>query len=688
VTVFCFISFLSTPAYSQLSQLDAEKATRETDRLDKEKKGEELRKIPESAEIKHKEALIKKEGQRFFIKKINLVGCESFPPEDFFPFIKKYENQEVTLSDLETLAKEIEGEYLMRGIIAIVFIPEQDIEKETVILRVVEGRMGELQTQKHKYFKNQRLSYYWKIKGGEVLRYDKISRYVQMMNENPDRKVKAVLRAGKKPGTSDITLTAKTNFPIHLSSTFDKEGSTATGKSRIGAGIQHNNFLGLDDILLTGYTFGKDFSGTYVYHNIPISPVGTSFLYGYSRSESTPKKEYAAYVIKSEAKNTALSIHQDLYRKDVYLGEVSIGFDAKDKTTITKDGVLNRDKLRIFSLGANFFRRGLKGTTSFYPQFSQGVQAFGSSHNDNPLASRGAKSSFSKFNLGIRHKRILPLNLQANLKAETQLSSRKLTPQEEFSLGGIDSVRGYPSGDYLADNAFISNAELLIPSVFIPQNWRLPYAKESLRNEVASLLFVDYGWGKRRGALPTEKKAVDLLGIGAGLRISFFDQAFLRLEWGFPLAGNRPVTEGGHSRFHFSIDFREKLPEEIERIRKIVEEENIKQRAWHLVNEELARPASPLTKKMHRYIYLAESYYRQGELEKSRQCYEKVIQVGRSLYMQAEEYVRGCLALQKELRDRHALAVVNYQQGNLAKAKELWQEIIDEAKPQQLIFEF
>lgn len=556
-TLFISLLLITSPLYPQNT---VEEATREADRLGREKIEEKLRETPKKGQIEIKpEKAPPKEEQKFFIKKINLVGTESFPPEDFSPIIEKYENREVALSELDTLTKEIEREYLRRGVIAAVFLPPQEIKEGIVNLQVVEARMGELQIQKHKYFKKERLIHYWRIQQGEILHYDKISKSIQLMNKNPDRQVKASLFAGKKPGSTDILLTPQTTFPLHFTSTFDKEGSTSTGKSRIGLGFRHNNFLGLDDTLLSGYTFGKSFSGVYAYHSLPVGYNGASFIYGYNSTKAIPKKEFSSSNIYSTAQNISLSLHQDLYKKDEYLGELFLGFDAKDKTIKQSTGVTNRDKLRIFSVGGNFIRRGLGSTTYFSPEVSQGVDYFGATSKGNPLASRGAKSQFTKFNMGIQHKNILPLNLQAVLKLKSQYSTTKLMPQEEFSLGGIDSVRGYPSGDYLADNAGLANAELLIPSFFIPPTWKLPYNKESLKEQITAVAFLDYGWGERRGALPTEKKSVNLFSIGSGFRIKLFDQILLRLEWGFPLASNRSITEKGDSRFHFSADFQSKF---------------------------------------------------------------------------------------------------------------------------------
>jgi hypothetical protein len=439
-------------------------------------------------------------------------------------------------------------------------------------------------------------------------------------------------------------------------------------------------------MFMAGYTMGRDFSGKYVYHNLPISPYGAYLLYGYSQGRSAPTKEFVSSLVRSKAQNTSVSLHQDLYRKDEYLGDASLGFEAKDKTITQNTGVYTRDRLRIFRLGGNFIRRDFDSITTFFPQVSQGVNALGASTNGNYLASRGARSRFTKFNLEIQQKRNLPSDLQANLKFKTQISSTKLTPQEEFSLGGIDSVRGYPPDDYLADDALSTSAELLIPSFFLPVNWRLPYAEGSLREQTNALVFMDYGWGQRRGALVTEKKNVNFLGLGAGARIKLFNQALLRLEWGFPMSD--PLTEKGRSHFHFSFDFQEKLPQEIERIRQMLEEENIKQLAWQILNTEIGQSESRLRRKLYIYLYLAESAYQKGSLKESKDLYEEFVQLGKSLYQQTQDYVRAFVFREKDFSQRYKLALKYYKQGRLSAARDLWQKILNEANVKPLILQF
>ncbi len=575
ISVLIFFTILSLiTAETIFAQSAVERATRETDLLgqDQDKMRKSLVGSPSEEskpKIEEKKLPAPKEGeQKFLVKKIVLNGCKTFLPDSFDSILKKYEDRELTITDLSALGKEIEKEYLRRGVIAATFLPEQKSTKNIITLEIIESKMGQLEIQDAPFFKKKRLSRYWKIPQGNILRYDLLSKSVQLMNKNPDREVKATLKPGKEPGTTDIVLTPKTNFPAHVFMSYDNDGAISTGRSRTGMGVRDNNFLGFDDVLMLGETFGRDFKGKYTYHNLPVGFNGTTFLYGFSYNESSPSKEFSVSSIHSKSYDTTFSVHQDLFRKENYIGEAYLGFAARDKTITQNTGTYSKDCLRVFNIGSTFNFSGFGSSTSISSELNQGINGLGSTSNNNPLASRGAKVTYTKFNLNATHRKILPANMQGNLKFKGQVSSTKLTPQEEFSIGGMDSVRGYPSGDYLADNAALLNADLLIPAFFIPNNWKLPYAQESFKQQTNLFAFFDYGWGMRRWPAVTDEKSVHDIGVGTGFNFSFYNQISLQVGWGFAV-GKRPLSEGGKSQFFMKVDFQEKLPQEIKRIKEL-----------------------------------------------------------------------------------------------------------------------
>ena len=205
----------------------------------------------------------------------------------------------------------------------------------------------------------------------------------------------------------------------------------------------------------------------------------------------------------------------------------------------------------------------------------------------NELSSAPAKNTFSKFNISLKHSRAVPVggyNLQLNLRARAQLASTRLLSQEQSFLGGMDSVRGYPSGDYLADNSIETSAELLMPALFIPEAIKLPYEQRSIRDNTNALIFYDYAWGKCRFPVDGVKSTANLAGIGFGVRTKLYNQAFLRLEWGFPIR-DKTRTEAGHSRFHISIDFLDQFQKEGKRISSDIQKQKAEQENRPFLNK-------------------------------------------------------------------------------------------------------
>ena len=691
VIIFSFLSFM-TCSIALAQPPDVSRATRELDRPIQRQMQEKLRpipkKVPEQVE-EEKKAPQEFEGPKFFVKKIKLEGCESFPPEDFSKIVNPYENREVTLDELNILSKEIEREYLRRGIITSCIVPPQEIKDGVVVLVVVEARMGELDIKDHKWFKKNRLAYYWRIKPGEKMRYDVISRSLQIANKNPDREARATLYPGKKPKTTSVTLDVESYFPVHATATYDNEGVTSTGRYRKGVGGRHNNLLGLDDMLLAGYLYGDAFRDAYAYHTIPVTPFGTSIIYGYYNGRAWPQKEFTPLNLISRAENSTFSIHQDIFQKDEFLGEIYGTFDAKDKSSTTYAGTLSRDRLRILRAGGGYIMRQADSLTVIRPEFSQGINGFGALRR-NPYTSRGAKNTFSKGAFQIQHRKSIAaaddINLTMNINLKGQLASTRLTSAEQAFLGGIDSVRGYPAGDYQADSGFQANCELLVPAFFMPDSLKLPYAARPFKEDVTGVLFYDYGYGRKRFPLPFELETANMASVGAGFRIKFFDQALVRCEWGFPIH-DKTITESGDSRFHLMVNFEDQIPREAKRIGKLIENERIDKMTIAILDDEIAKKESMLRKILFTELATADTYYGAGDLESAKAHYEKAISMSQSAYAQVSDYIRGRVELLKKLKENDITAANFYKQGECEKAKEIWAKIIEDAKFSDLTIE-
>ncbi|MBF0217849.1 MAG: ShlB/FhaC/HecB family hemolysin secretion/activation protein [Candidatus Omnitrophica bacterium] len=592
--LFLFMVLAAPCAHPQQDTTD-----RDTSEVDKgifEQVSQKLQPKPETTpEIKDVPDA-KPEGKEVFISRIVIEGVESFAPETFIPIIQPFENRNLTKPELDSISKKIQREYLKRGVIAACFIPPQDIKDGVLKLKVIESRYGELMVQEHKFFDPELLNRYWTLKTGEILRYDKLSRNMQLLNSNPDRKVKASLQAGKQPGTTDIVLSAETKFPVHLTGSFDREGNPTTGKERKGIGLRHNNFLSAGDTLITGYNYGSYFSNIYAYHKVPITNTGTSVMYGYAYSKSAPKKDQQPLGLSSTSKTSSVFLYQPYFYSKQYLGQLQAGMEFKDKNVKrNRIGVYSNDRLRVLKGGGNIGTTLFKGALNIAPILSQGINGFGA-HRKTRLSSRvssvnnGIENTFTKVNMNIDYMLPLEENMRLVLRSRSQLSDRKLGSQEEFSLGGLDSVRGYPPSDFLADDAFLTNLELQVPFSFLPKEIKFPYGERPISEEIVGILFWDYAHGERKGELNSQlragsKRDVDLSSIGTGIRVRVANQALLRLEYGHPIGFQRMISESGVDKVHFSVEFEDQFPQELERLKEIIDKEKTRKLAKKILDD-------------------------------------------------------------------------------------------------------
>lgn len=489
-------------------------------------------------------------GPSFFVKKILLEGDVALDPQEYEPLLQQLENREVRFDELQRLINALEQLFRAKGYIAVVLLPPQKMENQEIHLKAVTSRMGKLSLEKNRYYAGWRTRAYWKTRQGEVLRYDKIRSNVMDMNENPDRIVKPILKAGAEQGTTDVVLNMEDHFPIHAGYSFDNQGVKLTGKDRQGFTLRNNNMLGLDDIFLIGTTFGKDFGALYLYHVIPISNVGTKFIWSISHAQVNPKKEFSIYGINGTSETYSLALQQRVIRTEKYSGNVTLGFDFKEKHTLTQSVTTAWDKERVLSLRGDFQARDRWGGWSVGQGVYFGLPTFGDGW---ALASGGGVQSFFKYTGSVTRLTQLPWRTRAIWDVQGQLSPDELLPQEQMFLGGANSVRGYPESDYGADSAIQSRLDYLLPPYGMPDKWKLPFDSTPLKDQLNAVLFWDMAYGRAHDPGNTEERKDFLMGVGGGFELRFRKNITGRMQWGVPI-GNKPITEAGRSQLHFTLN--------------------------------------------------------------------------------------------------------------------------------------
>jgi hemolysin activation/secretion protein len=119
--------------------------------------------------------------------------------------------------------------------------------------------------------------------------------------------------------------------------------------------------------------------------------------------------------------------------------------------------------------------------------------------------------------------------MEVAAKVQGQVAGGPLPNGEQFSAGGIGTVRGYLESAALGDNALLGSLELRGPL--------LVGKRGEKGNEWLFYVFCEGGFLTVRDVLPEQTSRFELASIGAGTRIGFREHFHGSLDAGLPLIG-------------------------------------------------------------------------------------------------------------------------------------------------------
>jgi hemolysin activation/secretion protein len=158
----------------------------------------------------------------------------------------------------------------------------------------------------------------------------------------------------------------------------------------------------------------------------------------------------------------------------------------------------------------------------------------------------GAKPSYIYLRGELTHTRALPAGYQFFGRVSGQAAGQPLIANEQFPIGGVESVRGYTEFEFAADYGYSAAVEGRTPS-FLGLLTEGP-------GELRALAFFDVGTGRLNDALPGQRDRITLASAGLGLRLRAWRTAVAALDLAFPFDENVRNT-GRDPRVHFRVAY-------------------------------------------------------------------------------------------------------------------------------------
>jgi hemolysin activation/secretion protein len=496
--------------------------------------------------------------QTFDINEFRVLGNTVLPTIKVEQVVYPFLGPNKTIHTVEQARDALVAAYKEGGFgTAQVDIPEQTVDEGIVRLKVTEGHIEKVRISGAKYYSERRImSELPSLKPGAVPQLPEFqAQLARLASESRDRQITPVLKAGSEPGTVAIDLNVKDDLPVHASLQADNRYTADTAHVRLTGNVSYDNL------------FQRNESISLQYQTAPAAPSEVKlWALTYLGRTDIPALTWSAYAIRSDSNVAALGTLNVIGNGRMFGGRLvraidagpaavqsfTFGVDYKDfGQTVVLPGDVNAASPIHYILWSgqyafNHFGERFQSISSVAVNF--GFSGVGGDDEEFQFKRSGATASFTYLRASTNLTWRLWRGISFVSKFSAQYSAEPLVNNEQFSLGGVDTVRGYLETEELVDSGVAGQFELHAPT------WTIGPVQAAFYG------FYDRGIGMVQQPLGSQivlgTVRTDLYSLGAGLRLTERHGFSGTFEWADPrVDGSRTIHGRGRGLFSILYGF-------------------------------------------------------------------------------------------------------------------------------------
>jgi len=457
-------------------------------------------------------------GEGFYVSEINAGESRILTPKEIEEITADYEDKLITMSELEDLLVIINNLYNSKGYIARAILPAQKIENGIVNIQLVEACIGEIILEGNEdtgdnYFL-KRISF----KPGDLIKLDNLENELFYFNATNDVRLQSELKAGHEYGTTDLILKVEEPEKDRGNIFCDNAGRSETGLFRYGINLTNYSLTSNRDILNLTYFLAEGTNAGALSYSFPLNRNGTRLVLNYNNNiTDIVSGEFETVNIKGDYREYGIGLNYPWrVEKGLKVDNIVEYHNKMSDTYFSGVNLLNTD-VKTFAFGES--TQSIEGENA---RLNSHIFLYGlSSSANNNYEDPGTSNEFFKYNWFFENQRILKDRNIFTFRSYLQIADNKLLPSsEQFSIGGMSTVRGFEEGKLIGDQGYYLNAELgrtdsdkCNPFIFFDHGGIYPYKgnEESFNRD-------DY-----------------LTSVGLGLNINFTSDITGKFVLGLPL---------------------------------------------------------------------------------------------------------------------------------------------------------
>ncbi|ACL03990.1 Polypeptide-transport-associated domain protein ShlB-type [Desulfatibacillum aliphaticivorans] len=491
------------------------------------------------------------EGVTFRLSKIRFEGQRVFADQDLQEVVAPYVGQTMEVSALKEVTDEVTRFYKENGyFLSRAYVPPQCIKEGEVLIKVREGRLGEIIIRGNKRYSRELLRNTLKVIRGEgAVRTADVERGLLLLTDIPGLNVKATFKPGERPGTSDIVLDVTEDRMFSIGADFNNYGSEYVSGERYGVNAQARNLMGFGDLLsVRGVTGNEGLDGLFygrAEYSMALGSKGLRAGIHYEHLKYELGEELTILNFAGHVRQGGVFLSYPIIRSRYLNWNVQGGLTGKNVKNEIDDQMTGKDKLRYGHLGTSVQWLDTWGGSNFVSL--TGYQNFPSVLGGMPEGYQNTvrfdtETVYSKLEVDAQRIQQIPFGgLVLMLYGHGQYSADRVPSSEQIFLGGAGSVRGYDQAEFSGDTGYYVTTELRIP---IPGTRNLHWfgSRKTVWETLQIAGFMDYGYASINDPYPSEMSEdnTDMCGAGAGLRFTYSPYVRFKLDWAKSIGGDTP----------------------------------------------------------------------------------------------------------------------------------------------------
>ena len=451
--------------------------------------------------IKRKVKTLEKRKECFKFKTISLEDATVISKAEQAKILKDFYGSCITANNIDLLVKTVTNWYIEKGFVTSrVYIPKQNIKTGKFRLKVIEGRLERIKQNQDTWVDSLETYMAFPMSSGDLLNIRDVKQGLDKLNSLASNNATSKMLAGLHDGYTILQITNQKQKPFR---TYLGVDNTILEKVKVNSRLEYDNLFYLDDALqlrcssyvvhdkTENINYGASFSIPFGYWFLSLSS-NLSHSLTYITLSDVP------YEYRNLTNNEAITLSYILFKGRTASFTLNTSLAYQDRETFFAGELLevsSRSNANL-SFGFDFSNKYSRGFYSIGFSAKYGLTGLFNvtepiNGDDVPIGY--PKTRFSKYNVnGSICYYFSFWGLKYCSNGTLQLSKYTLFAEEQISVGGRYSVRGFNQGGIIGDSGFYIKNDLSIP-ILQGDSWWNKLLMPSL------FIGLDFGFADKKG---------------------------------------------------------------------------------------------------------------------------------------------------------------------------------------------